>query len=62
MAREHRQNAIQYLYLHLFTTKFVMVLLTLTHECHISQVSNVQKVGHLEQQAGMDDELNKAAM
>ena len=30
MAREHRQNAIQYLCLHLFTTKFVAILLTLT--------------------------------
>ena len=28
MAREHRQNAIQYLYLHLFTPKFVAILLT----------------------------------
>ena len=53
MAREHRQNAIQYLYmyLHLFTTKFVAVLLTLTQKCHISQISNVQKVRHLEQPA-----------
>ena len=51
MAREHRQNAIQYLYLHFFITKFVMVLLTLTQKCHISQISNVQKVRHLEQPA-----------
>ena len=51
MAREHRQNAIQYLYLHLFTTKFVAILLTLTQKCHISQISNVQKVRHLEQPA-----------
>ena len=29
MAREHHQNAIQYLYLHLFTTKFGAILLTL---------------------------------
>ena len=45
------QNAIQYLYLHLFTTKFVAILLTLTQKCHISQSSNVQKVRHLEQSA-----------
>ena len=52
MARKHRQNAIQYLYLHLFTTKFVAVLLTLSQKCHISyQISNVQKVRHLEQPA-----------
>ena len=51
IAREHRQNAIQYLYLHLFTTKFVAILLTLTQKCHISQISNVQKVRHLEQPA-----------
>ena len=62
MAREHRQNAIQYLYLHLLTTKFVVVFLTLTQKCHISEVSNVQKVGHLEQPARTDDELNKAAL
>ena len=49
MAREHRQIAIQYLYLNLFTTKFVAILLTLTQICHISQISNVQKVRHLEQ-------------
>ena len=49
MAREHWQNAIQYLYLHLLTTKFVAILLTLTQKCHISQISNVQKVRHLEQ-------------
>ena len=49
MAREHRQNAIQYLYLHLLTTKFVAILLTLTQKCHISQISNEQKVRHLEQ-------------
>ena len=51
MAREHQQNAIQYLYLHLFTTKCVVVLLTLTQKYHISQISNVQKVRHLEQRA-----------
>ena len=51
IAREHRHNAIQYLYLHLFTTKFVAILLTLTQKCHISQISNVQKVRHLEQPA-----------
>ena len=49
MAREHRQNAIQYLYLHLLTTKFVAILLTLTQKCHISQISNEQKIRHLEQ-------------
>ena len=36
MARELRQNAIQYLYLHLFTTMFVAVLITLTQKCHLS--------------------------
>ena len=49
MAREHRQNAIQYLYLH-----FLQVccdILTLTQKCHISQISNVQKVRKLEQPA-----------
>ena len=51
MAREHRQNADQYLYLHPFTEKFVTVLLTLTQKCHISQIANVQKVRHLEQPA-----------
>ena len=51
IAREHRQNAIQYLYLHLFTTNFVAILLTLTQKCHISQIANVQKVRHLEQPA-----------
>ena len=50
-ACEHQQNAIQYLYLHLFTTKFVAVLLTLTQKFHISQILNVQKVRHLEQPA-----------
>ena len=44
MAREHRQNAIQYLYFYIFTTKFVVALLTLTQKCHISQISTVQKV------------------
>ena len=62
MAREHRQNAIQYLYLHLFTTKFVAILLTLTQKYYFSQISNVQKVRHLEQPAETDDELNKAAI
>ena len=51
MAREYRQNAIQYLYLHLFTTKFVAILLTLTQKWHISQISNGQKVRQLEQPA-----------
>ena len=49
MTREHRQNAIQYLFLHLLTTKFVAILHTLTQKCHISQISNAQKVRHLEQ-------------
>ena len=40
---------IQYLYLHLLTTKFVAILLTLTQKCQISQISNEQKVRHLEQ-------------
>ena len=62
MAREHRQNAIQYLYLHLFTKKFVAILLTLTQKCHISRVSNVQKERHLEQPARTNDELNQAAV
>ena len=44
-----RQNAIQYLYLHLLTTKFFAILLTLTQKCHISQISNEQKARHLEQ-------------
>ena len=39
------------LYLHLFTTKFVTILFTLTQKCHISKISNVQKVRHLEQPA-----------
>ena len=51
MACEHRQNAIQHLYLRLFTTKFVAILLTLTQKCHISQISNFKKVRHLEQPA-----------
>ena len=51
MAREHWPNAIQYSYLHLFTTKFVAILLTLTQKYQISQISNVQKVRHLEQPA-----------
>ena len=50
-AHEHGQNAIQYLYLHLLRTKFVSILLTLTQKCHISQISNLQKVRHLEQPA-----------
>ena len=49
IAREHRQNAIQYLYLHLFTTKFVAILLSLTQKCRISEISNEQKARHLEQ-------------
>ena len=48
LQREHRQNAIQYLYLHLLTTKFVAILLSLTQKCHISQISNEQKVRHIE--------------
>ena len=39
------------LYLHLFTTKFVVILLTLTQKYHISQISNIQKVTRLEQPA-----------
>ena len=58
--REHRQNAIQYLYLHLFTTKFFAILLTLTQKCHISRISNVQKVRQKRQQT--EDELNKASV
>ena len=52
----------QYLYLHLFTTEFVGILLTLSQKCHFSQISNAQKVRHLEQLAEMDEELNKAAV
>ena len=51
MANENQQNVIQYLYLHFFTTKFVAILLTVRQKCHISQISNVQKVKHLEQPA-----------
>ena len=51
MAREHRKIAIQYLYLPIFTSKFVAILPTLTQKFHISQISNVQKVRHLEQPA-----------
>ena len=51
MAREHQQNAIQYLCWHLFTTKFVAMLLSSTQKCHISQIPNVQKIRHLEQPA-----------
>ena len=36
MAREHRQNASQYLYLDLFTTKFVAIFLTLTQKSYLS--------------------------
>ena len=50
-ARDHRQNATQYIYLHLFKTKFVAILLILTQKCHISQISNGQKVTHLEHPA-----------
>ena len=64
MAREHRQNAIQYLYLHahVLTTNFVAILITLTQKYHFSQISNVQKVRHVEQPAETEDELNKAAV
>ena len=61
MAREHRQNAIQYLYLHLLTTKFVAILLTLTQKCHISQISN-DKSKTLRTAKQKEDELNKYAV
>ena len=50
MAREHRQNAIQYLYLHLYN-KVCRDIAYFNTKCHISQISNVQKVRHLEQPA-----------
>ena len=56
------KNAIQHLYLHLFTTKFVAILLTLKQKCHISLISNVQKVRHLEHVEQTDEEPNKAAV
>ena len=48
-----KMRFITYIYLHLFTTKFVAILLTLTQKWHtcISYISNVQKVRHLEQPA-----------
>ena len=49
MARKHRQNAIQYLYLHLFTTNFVAKLRSVTKKWAISQISNVKKVRNIEQ-------------
>ena len=56
------KNAVQYLYLHLLTTKFVAILLTVTQKCHIFQILNEQKVRHLEQPSRREDELNKAAV
>ena len=61
MAREHRQNAIQYLYLHLLTTKFVAILLTLTQKCHISDFKRT-KSKTLRTAKQTEDELNKAAV
>ena len=53
----------QYLYLHLFTTKSVAILLTLTQKCHMSQISKRTKSKTLKTgQHRADDELNKAAM
>ena len=45
-----------------FYNKVCRGIAYLTQKCHISQVSNVQKVGHLEQPARTDDKLNKAAL
>ena len=62
MAREHRQNAIQYLYLHLLTTKFVAILLTLTQKMsYLSDFKRTKsKTPRTAKQTG--DELNKAAV
>ena len=59
MAREHRQNAIQYLYLHLLTTKFVAILLTLTQKCHISDFKRT-KSKTLRTAKQTEDELKSA--
>ena len=59
MAREHRQNAIQYLYLHLLTTKFVVRMLTLTQKCHISQISNEQKVRHSQADGRQTEQIRR---
>ena len=47
MACEHQKNAIQYLYLHLFTTKFVVVLLTLTQKCHTGKTLRTASTGRM---------------
>ena len=49
MAREHRQNAIQYLYFTSFNNKVFCDIAYFNTKCHISQISNEQKVRHLEQ-------------
>ena len=43
-----KSDSMTYIYI-LLTTKFAAVLFTLTQKCHISQISNEQKVRHLEQ-------------
>ena len=62
MAREHRQNAIQYLYLHLLTTKFVAILLTLTQK--MSNLSDFKRTKSktLRTAKQTEDELNKSAV
>ena len=61
MAREHRQNAIQYLYLHLLTTKFVVILLTLTQNV-ISLRFQTNKSKTLRTAKQTEDELKKSAV
>ena len=61
MAREHRQNTIQYLYLHLLTTKFVAILLTLTQKSYLSYLKRT-KSKTLRTAKQTEDELNKSAV
>ena len=49
IGKKSKLNAPRKLIFTSFYNKFVTVLLTLTQKCHISQISNVQKVRHLEQ-------------
>ena len=44
-----RQYAIQYLYLHLFTTNFAATLPSMIGKCPITQISNVKKARNREQ-------------
>ena len=65
MARDHRRNAIQYIFVLIFTSFYNKVCRDIAYfnkKCHISKISNVQKVRHLEQPVETDYELNKAAM